>query len=461
MTMRYQHPVAYAIGSFSSSVGNVREGDRLVFYEPGTTTPKTVYSDKELSTPILAADLEANPAGRFPDIYLSGVYKVRWQDSSGTEIDTWDYVDPGLSSGSSGVLGITNGGTGATTAGAALTALGGAPQFGLDDEVEAREALDARVVTLETASAFILPGGRLTITSTTPVITSNTTAQATVYYTPYIHNRVPVWDGSQLTLASIGDELSQALSDNTKSPSAAAADSLYDLFVWSDGGTMRCTRGPAWTSATGRGTGSGTTELVRVNGYYMNEQAISNGPAASRGIYVGTIATNGSTQLAMNLVPNAAAGGTANRIDVWNMYNRVDVFAASRDSDDSWNYTTATIRAANGSNSNRITFVRGLNEEAVDALFQSYSSNGSNAVRVAGIGLDATNAIASGSTTGINRLSSSSPESHTALYRGLPGLGRHFFQALEYSEANGTTSWYGDNGAATLYQMMLSMRTRM
>ena len=35
----------------------------------------------------------------------------------------------------------------------------------------------------------------------------------------------------------IGGELSQALSDTTKSPAAAAANSLYDVFVWNDSGT--------------------------------------------------------------------------------------------------------------------------------------------------------------------------------------------------------------------------------
>lgn len=458
--MRFVMPIAYAIGAFSSSVGNIRAGDKLVFYEPGTTTPKTVYSDKELSTPILAANLVADSAGRFPDIYLSGVYKVRWQNSSGTEIDTWDYVDPGLSSGSSGVLGIANGGTSATTAGAALTALGGAPQSGLDDEISEREALDARVVTLETASAFILPGGRLTITSGTPVLTSSTTGQATVYYTPYLHNRVPIWDGSQLTLASIGTELSQALSDNTKSPSAATTNSAYDLFIWNDSGTVRCTRGPAWSSGTARGTGAGTTELVRVNGYLMNAQNISNGPNAERAIYVGTIMTNGSTQLAMNFAPSAASGGALPRIDVWNMYNRVAFTALNRDSANSWTYDSATWRSLNNNNNNRIMVVRGLDEDHVHAILSVHaSSSGSNfrEPRCA-IGVDSTSAFAAGCLPGMaNTDTADRITTISSVYFGAPGLGSRYFQALEAAGSASTTNFYGDNNSPTTHQSGLML----
>lgn len=458
MTMRMVWPIAYSLGSSGTLTGT-----QLRFYDPGTTTPKTVYSDKDLSAAI-SQPIACDSAGRFPDIYLSGVYKVRWETTAGTEIDTWDYVDPGLSSGSSGILAIANGGTGATSAGAALTALGGAPQTGLDSEISARQALDTRVTVLENAAAFIVPGGRLTLTSATPVLASDVTGAATVYYTPYLHNRVPLWNGTQWILTKV-DEVSQALSDNTKSPAAAATSSLYDMFVWNDSGTVRCTRGPAWSSGTARGTGAGTTELERVDGFYLNKVAISNGPAANRGLYVGTIATNASTQLAMMLLPSAAAGGSANRLDVWNMYNRVDVASVCRDSTDTWTYTLATLRAANNNNNNRILFVRGLNEDCADANYRAYfNTSNDGTVAVVGIGLDSTTAIASGSSPG-NSLRGASgggdPISIVANYSGYPGLGQHYVQALEYAEASGTATWYGDNAAPTITQMALSLRMRM
>ena len=313
----------------------------------------------------------------------------------------------------------------------------------------------------------VTPGGRLTLTTGVPVLSSNVTGASTIYYTPYLHNIVSLYDGVSW-IPKIFTQLSQALNDGTKSPSAASADSVYDMFVWYDNGTMRCTRGPAWISATARGTGAGTTELELFQGRYVNANAITNGPGARRGLYVGTIATNASTQCAMNFNPAAAAGGTGNRLDVWNMYNRVNVAAVSRDSTNSWNYTTATLRAANAAVAsglnNSISLVVGLQEDVVAATYQVPFSNTNAAVgAINGIGLDSTSAIAAGSLPGaaLSAATSGAISSVIASFSGLVGIGLHRLQALEYSAVVGTTTWYGDNGAATLYQMGLTANVRM
>lgn len=309
---------------------------------------------------------------------------------------------------------------------------------------------------------FKPPAGRLTLTSGTPVLTSSVTAATTVYYTPYVGNTVHIYDGTSW-IAYTFSELSQDLSDSTKSPAATTGDNNYDLFVWNDSGTVRCTRGPAWSSSTSRGTGASTTEIERVGGVWVNAEAITNGPAAQRGTYVGTIRTNSSNQVDMMVgAPTAAAGGTANVLGVWNMYNRVDVSATSRDSTDSWDYTTATIRAANNSSSNRVTLVRGLDEESVHATYSVPTTQASTGnQRIAGIGLDSTSAFADGSTRGNQVDQTSGPVDHHARVAGLAGLGLHYYQALEYSAGSGTTTWLGDNGDATLYQMALVIQTRM
>jgi hypothetical protein len=77
---------------------------------------------------------------------------------------------------------------------------------------------------------FLFPGGRLTNSSGVPVPTSDVAGAATIYYAPYLHRLVPIFDGVQFVPTDIGGELSQALSDTTKSPAAAANNSNYDLF---------------------------------------------------------------------------------------------------------------------------------------------------------------------------------------------------------------------------------------
>src|SRR5207302_1105083 len=120
----------------------------------------------------------------------------------------------------------------------------------------------------------ISPQGRLTLASGTPVMTSDQAAKTTVYYSPYVGQFVPIYDGTRFIATDTGGELSQATTDTTKSPAAVAANSNYDVFVWNDAGTVRATRGSAWTSDTARGTGAGTTELQRLNGIWTNKNAI-------------------------------------------------------------------------------------------------------------------------------------------------------------------------------------------
>lgn len=310
-----------------------------------------------------------------------------------------------------------------------------------------------------TGTTFGPPGGRLTLATATPVMATDVTGAATIYYAFHTHGFVSLWNGTSWVTSSF-TELSQALNDTTKSPAAAANSSNYDMFVWNDSGTLRCTRGPAWTSDTGRGTGAGTTELERVNGVWLNKIAITNGPGANRGLYVGTIRTDGSAQCNFKAKPAAAAGGGNCLLHVWNHYNRLPLTSISRDSTDSWAYTTATLRSANNSTSNRISFLRGLDDDEVDAAYHAVSSSSTTSTRHSGVGLDATNAIASGSIAGTGG-TQTAPSTHTALYRGFPGLGHHFVQALEASVAAGTTTWIGDNADAALFQSGLVLTTRM
>ena len=49
----------------------------------------------------------------------------------------------------------------------------------------------------------------------------------------------------------------------------------------------------------------------------------------------------------------------------------------------------------------------------------------------------------------------------SANFSGTVGLGSHFIQALEQSQAAGTSTWIGDNGDPTVYQMGLALQMRM
>jgi len=64
-------------------------GALLYVYETGTTTLKTVYSDKAETTP-LSNPVVANGEGRFPAMYISGLYKLVCKDENDVTIWTED-----------------------------------------------------------------------------------------------------------------------------------------------------------------------------------------------------------------------------------------------------------------------------------------------------------------------------------------------------------------------------------
>lgn len=306
-------------------------------------------------------------------------------------------------------------------------------------------------------------GGRLTLTTGVPVLVSTVTGATTVLYTYYNGQYVPIFDGTSFGMMDIASELSNILANSATGnagPAAAANNSNYDYFIWSNAGTPTLTRGPAWTSDTARGSGAGTTELVRVKGVMLNAASITNGPAAQRGTYVGTVRTNGTATVDYQFGA-LATGGTAGIVGVWNMYNRVNLSMFVQDDTNSWNYTTATWRAANASNGMRVSFVSGLAEDNIQAWYHAAASNSTTSVQfTSGIGYDATNALAAGSSPGKGFVTVAVPTDVIAQLHKSNDLGFHFVQALEFSAASGTTTWYGDNNTPTNFQTGLYFNFR-
>lgn len=298
------------------------------------------------------------------------------------------------------------------------------------------------------------PQGRVTLTSGTPVMTATTSGQTTVYYTPYVGDLVPLYDGTNV-VPTVFAELSQATTDATKSPAAVAANSVYDIFVWDDGGTIRATRGPPWTNDTTRSAGTG---IVRIKGILLNDVAITNGPAANRGTYVGSIRSNSSSQIDY-IFGGIGAGGVAGNFSVYNAYNQVTVTTFVGDSTDSWTYNVAnTWRSANASAGNRVSFLRGLNEDSVLATYVQMVRPDGNTVS-AGIGADSTTA-----PTGIRGSSFFSAGNlfvinNNASYAGTPGFGYRFVQAIEAQNNTTSTTYYGDTGG-TFAQSGLTVSLR-
>jgi hypothetical protein len=205
-----------------------------------------------------------------------------------------------------------------------------------------------------------------------------------------------------------------------------------------------------------RGTGAGTTELKRVNGLLVNANAITNGPAAGLGTYLGTIRTNATATTDMKLGA-AAANGTI-LLGVFNAYNRVDLRTVLTESTVSWTYNSSTYHAVNGSG-NSAGIMKGLNEDVVEATHQVriLTAVSSNSFAVAAIGLDSTTAAASPSTIGVildpsGVLAASGIA--IAHYQNYVGLGWHVINAIEKTDT--TTVTY--NGASAEQGLFIATR---
>jgi hypothetical protein len=87
--------------AYLDNLGTVLAGGSLQFFETGTTTPKSVYSDEAL-TVNLGNEITLDSAGRAPsDIWVSGDVRVRLYDADDALVDEADPITEEGASGAS------------------------------------------------------------------------------------------------------------------------------------------------------------------------------------------------------------------------------------------------------------------------------------------------------------------------------------------------------------------------
>lgn len=301
---------------------------------------------------------------------------------------------------------------------------------------------------LAAGNALVYPQGRLTLATATPVMTSAQTGKTTLFYTPYLGSTVPIYDGTNWSHARFSElsNITTNSSTGNAGPAAVTTNSNYDLFVWSSSGTLTLTRGPAWTSDTARGTGAGTTQLAMQNGIWTNAVAITNGPSANQGTYVGTVRSDGSSQLNWTATPSAAAGGAEAKLHVFNAYNRVLFIGVSLDNTSSWTYGTATWRSLNNSATNRISYIDGLTEVSVAAGFSGTVNQNSGGLYNFGINRDSTSAQPASAT--VQQIGATNGTTYIGPSFS-PSLGYHYLQAMEVSRDSISATVYGNNAVVS------------
>jgi hypothetical protein len=254
--------------------------------------------------------------------------------------------------------------------------------------------------------------GRLTLTSGTPVTNADVTAAGTLYWSPYQGNQVSIYSGTAwVTFAQA--ELSITV--------PAVANQVYDVFLNYNAGTPALVL-TAWTNDTTRATALTT----------QNNILVKSGTLTHR--YVGTVRTVSASQLNDSVLLR----------HVWNYYNRLPRELSKAESTDSWTYSTATIRQANGAAGNQVDLVIGVQEAMLDLTLTAHSANSTGVSRASGIGEDSTTTFASSASCNGADITPS-----TARLAKMPVIGRHFYAWNEWSAATPTTTFYGDTPDST------------
>jgi hypothetical protein len=199
----------------------------------------------------------------------------------------------------------------------------------------------------DSITPYAVPGGRLNGT-TGPLGETPVGGVQTIYYVPYLHDRIVLWNGTGLQVVQFATT-SLALGTMVTGQS-------YDVFGYtaSGGGLYLITIN--WSGTNNRGS----APLAYFNGF------LCQGTDPTKR-YLGTIYTYDS--LFVCDYANGAGNGAGGRRHIWNMYNRVLRPINMYDSTASWTYGAGAWQNIRNlpTPQGGIDFVRGLDEDAIYA----------------------------------------------------------------------------------------------
>ncbi len=323
-------------------------------------------------------------------------------------------------------------------AAAALTGLGLTP-FWQSRITNDTDAATARSAIGASPAAGLTPQGRLSAVAGVALPEMGAAGATALHYLPATGAFVPVFNGTEFRVQSIGDGLTVDLSTQPVSYN-------FDVYVIMVAGVPRLAIGMVWQDAFGgthtqRGTGAGSAELERLEGILVNkyQQTMRYSPTqtvivpARHGTFVGTfrpLATGTVTDTALNrLLSNAY--NTAPR----HLLGPVP-------SDTGYDYAAAAYRPVNGEAGQMVQILNclpGRMAQARAALLVGTPNTNTRNCYV-GIGVDSMTA-SSAQTRTLAQVNNLLPGTPTAEYRGFPGLGWHYLSFLEMGSGAGSQLW--------------------
>lgn len=254
-------------------------------------------------------------------------------------------------------------------------------------------------------------GHRLSLTSATPVTTSNVTGATTIYLTPFMSGAI--------TLFYAGVWNSYTTAEINIALGTLSNASNYDVFAYYTGTAVALEFSAVWTNSTTR-----ADAITRLNGIYVKSSDHTR-------LYVGTFHTTATT---------TTEDSFTNRY-LWNMYNRVPKIMRVTESTATWTYAIATWRNANGNTANSFNYVAGdvtrlKAQTSVGALQSSFN------VGATGIGIDTATTNSANIFAGLGI--ASGIVQNASAYDDYPAIGSHTINWIELAASGVTVTFYGN-----------------
>ena len=330
------------------------------------------------------------------------------------------------------------------------------------------------------SATIVTPQGYLTPVSNTPIITGDSIAATTMYYTPFIGATAAVHNGSLITPYPF---IQMPL---VLTPSQSA-NNIYDIFLAYNSGVPVIGTGPSWLAGGGsitagscaRGSGGGSTAINRAttSGLWVNTNSIAliyntgsgNNTitvAAGQGVFLGSIYIDATA----GQVTCHRSAGQNRKWGISNAYNREPTSLIVADPTASWTYATNTIRASNNTPSsfstnsynvgsgticNGLTVLNCLPEEGINILFsqtlEPSSATGAGRSQIL-IGINSTTASSGkAGAQWANAAAGLFAGDAEAVFFQAPALGINIIQALENVPAAATSNtFYGSTTSMSL-----------
>lgn len=283
--------------------------------------------------------------------------------------------------------------------------------------VSGASLLEFRSLTYTNIAGTINTNGfRLTLTSGTPVTTTDVMGAGILYCTPMMSGQIGLFVGGTWTMITSPEVLLVLSITSGKN---------YDVFAYSvvNSGVLSLELSSAWTNNTTR-----NDAISQQNGVW-----VKNTDPSRR--YLGTIRATGT---------NTTEDSVQNRF-LYNFYNQQKRPLLVTDNTNNWNSPIGGWHQARGTTTNNYSYVSGMSYEVLETKVMACQSGNNTSNNSVGVGLDS-------STVNSAQLFGSGAQTVGALpvlafYEGSPGLGYHNIVWLEWIGTAG--QFYGDANGLT------------